>query len=247
MRRVLGRWIVFGLPLIGAGGAIAVGLWKVGWPSAEFWNLHDHLIIWFIVAAALVPFVQTSISELGEKSRRKKLEREALIRSMLIPALVNVVRHCNAPWDLTGIQAFLLKGFWRRRHHERVAKVRLASSIESGVLWTRDKGVIGRCWARRASIIVDLSQPPFSDLGNVPKDQWETVPVNDRYGLSYSDYAAIGTKYGIVIAVPIMQDSGGYIGCVTLDLPPGRSLARQDEAVEFLATTAGLVCGLVRR
>jgi hypothetical protein len=244
MRKSLMRLVVLALPVIGAGGAVAVGLWKAGWPSQTFWR--DGFIVGCIIVSGLIPAAQASISELGERKRRKKLEHEDHVRSLLIPALVEAVKHHDAPWDLTGVQAFILTGWWWRRRHVRLAKVRLASSSESGVLWTKGKGVIGRCWETHASILIDLSQPPFSELSNVSQEEWDTVPKQDCFGLSYSDYKTLGSKYGIVVVVPIIRDGTNYMGCVTLDLPPGHGLAKADELMEFLATTADLVRRMVR-
>lgn len=247
MRQILMRFTVFTLPVVGSGGAISVGLWKIGWPSDQFWKAHDHLIFAFIIAAGIVPVLQTTISEFGEKRRRTRLEQADNVRSLLVPALVYAVRHCEAPWDLTGVQAFLLTGWWWRERHLRFAKVRLASAPESGVAWTKGKGVIGQCWEHRANILVDLAGPPFSDLLNVPKEEWDNIPAETAYGLSHGDYQALGAKYGIVAAVPIIGGNGKYLGCVTLDMPPGHVLANTNDAMEFLATTADLVRRLLGR
>src|SRR5262245_33092163 len=115
MRRLVRRLVLL-LPIFGTLSAIAVGLARQAWPSDEFWRARSGWILTAILVSAIVPLVQASISELGEKKRRKELEREAKVRGLLVAVLVYVVRHCNAPWDLTGIQAFLVAGWPWNRH-----------------------------------------------------------------------------------------------------------------------------------
>jgi hypothetical protein len=246
MGQRLQRYVVVFLPVAGAAAAILVGLARVKWPSEAFWSGKGTVIALAIIAAGVVPVVQTGISEYGEKKRRKELERKDDVRSLLVPSLVYAVRHCDAPWDLTGVQAFMVRGWWFRKHQVRVAKVRLASAPQSGVRWSEGKGVIGRCWETHASQIVQLDQPPFSELSEVQEPHWLEIDAGVRYGLSYADYRALGAKYGTIAAVPMINDSGGYLGCITLDMPPGQDLEDQDGALESLATTADLVRRLLR-
>src|SRR5262252_9334067 len=98
MRRLLRRLVLL-LPVLATLSAIAVGLARQGWPSDQFWQARSGWILAAILVSAIVPLMQASISELGEKKRRKELEREAKVRGLLAAVLVYVVRHCNAPWD----------------------------------------------------------------------------------------------------------------------------------------------------
>lgn len=234
------RTVVFALPVIGAFAAILVGISRVPYPDAEFWRLRGHWIVWALVVGGFIPAVQTTIAEYGERLRRKELEREEHLRALLVSALVYVVRHCSAPWDLTGVQVFLRTGWLWRERHARAAKIRLASAPEAGVNWTKGKGVIGRCWETGTSHVARLDAPPFSDLGNIPAYRWPTVDAAIRYGLSHAEYHALRGKYGTVIAVPVVT-GGTYRGCVTLDMPAGHRLIEEHRAVEILAATADLV------
>jgi hypothetical protein len=235
------RFLVFGLPFLGASAAVLIGLARIRWPSELFWRDKEPWVVYAILFSGVVPLAQSGIAELGEKKRRTELEREDTVRSLLVPSLVYVVRHCNAPWDLTGLQAFLVTGFLWRKRQVRIAKLRLASSPESGVVWKKGKGVIGRCWETRASLIENLDEAPFSNLATVSRENWSTVLPETCYGLTHADYQALGAKYGTVAVVPIMSSRGKYIGCVTLDMPPGERLNDAGKALESLATTAELV------
>jgi hypothetical protein len=247
MRRQLMRFIVYALPVLGGGAAIAQGLARANWPNAAFWTTRGHWILTAIVVAGLIPALQTGISELGERRRRKLLELEDNVRAFLATSLVVVSRECNAPWDQTGLQAFLVDGWLWRKRHVRLSKIRLSSIASSGVRWTRGKGVIGACWSSHSVQWAQLDEAPFSKLDEWTGDEWNSLEPADTYGLSFADYQALGRKYGAVAAVPIMGSNDTYIGCVTLDTPPGVRLESREIAIDSLSTTADLVRRFLRR
>src|SRR6185369_16655273 len=142
MRQRMMRSLVLGLPVVGAIAAIGIQLSRVPWPSAGFWGSHGSWVVGAIVSAGLIPVVQTSISEFGEKRRNKTLVRENRLRTVLASSLVVLVRDCGAPFDLTGVQVFLVTGLWWRVKQTRVAKIRLSPAPASGVSWSKGKGVI---------------------------------------------------------------------------------------------------------
>lgn len=240
MRRRFMRWAVLAVPLANCAAAIAIGLSRINWPSAAFWSGRQGTIIGAIAVAAVAPLVQTAFSELGEKRRRKELEREAHIRTLLVPSLIVAVRDCKAPWESTGIQAFLVTGWLWRKRHVRVAKLRMASIPSSGVSWKQGKGVIGLCWQTRTAQWEQLDGA-FAKLGDVGPDRWLSLDTRRTYGLSFTEYQALGTKYGTVAAVPIIDSGDKYIGCVTLDTPAGVKLEHKARGLESLAVTADLV------
>jgi hypothetical protein len=240
MRQRLMRFAVLILPLVGATAAAAIHFGRVGWPTPQFWMMRQSWVIWSIVVAGVVPVVQTAISELGARRRAKALEREDNVRSLLTTSLVLIAREPGAPWDEIGVQAFLVTGWLWRKRQSRIAKVRLSSIASSGVTWTKDKGVIGRCWETRTNQWAQLEDPPFSELATTPEATWNQLRSSATYGLSYADYRALGQKYGTVAAVPIMAGDK-YIGCITLDTPAGVRLERSEIALQSLAATAEAV------
>lgn len=240
MRRLLLKWFGRVLPWLGAASAASIHFSRIQWPSKGVWERFPNLILWAIVTSAIVPLVQGAISEFVERRRGAELERENHIRALLVSSLVVLVRDCSAPWDQTGVQAFLVTGaFWWKRQ-VRVAKVRLAPAPSSGVKWTRNKGVIGRCWSLNAPLLTKLDQPPYSDLLAIQPEQWETVSEEHSYGLSFAEYRSLNGRYGTICAVPIVFENK-YLGCVTFDTPPGITITNEGRAIESLAATAELV------
>jgi hypothetical protein len=220
---------------------IVMGAARLDWPTG-FWTDRTLWIFIALVLTAIVPIVQVVVSERGEKARRLAMEREQKIETFLVASLVYAVRHAGADWVTTGIQAFVIKGWWRWRRHVRVAKVRLGAIPSSGIVWTEGKGVIGKCWETRTPQFENL-HARFAPYQAFEKAEWDALPSADRFGLTYVDFQRLGHKYGVVAAVPIVDRRERYVGCVTADTPHEQAQAGLDrEAVlDSLASTAQLV------
>ena len=193
----------------------------------------------------MVPVVQLGRSELGHAFARKQIERERQVEAVLASSLVYMVRHANAEWDKTGLQVFCVRRkrwkFWIE-YQVRLAKVRLVPMASSGVSWVKGKGLIGRCWETRKPHFVDLDAH-FAAHANVKQWDWDLLSSETRYGLTFEDFQRLRGKYGFVAAVPIIARNDKYLGCVTVDMPPGAAarLTDREAVLESLATAAGLV------
>ena len=189
------------------------------------------------------PLLQAGIVELGERRRRKRLELEQKIRTFLVASLVYCARQGGVDWEKTGIQAFIVCGFWKWQRQERLAKVRLGAIPSSGIRWKKSKGMIGRCWETRGVQYADLDVH-FAPYATFTRSQWEMLSTETRYGLTFDDYQTLKGKYGVVAAVPIVNKQDKYIGCITADTPPltpGVVPPVRAQVLGSLATTAGLV------
>jgi hypothetical protein len=65
----------------------------------------------------------------------------------------------------------------------------------------------------------------YADLGRPTQDEWRRLPDDIRLGLSFEEYLNVRDKYAVVVATPIIDDSGSrsrVVGCVALDGPAGR-------------------------
>jgi hypothetical protein len=243
MRQKLLRALILALPLINGVAVLAIGIARQNWPNGPSWHWTDHerLLIGALCVTAGIPLIQTLISERGERARRKELELADDLRALLVPTFLVLARDCDAPWDTTAVQVFGLTGFSSRRRHKRLAKIRIAPIAASGVFWSKGKGVIGRCWETKTSQWVELD---FNDIAVSTEEEWQRLPNEKTFGLSWSDFKALGHKYGTVAAVPIMKATDGsdnYIGCVSLDTPKGVTLKNRDKALESLAASADVI------
>ena len=133
----------------------------------------------------------------------------------------------------------------RRLHRVRASRRPVTSSIR----WQPGKGVIGSCVAQGEVVAVDLTQM-YRDLGDPSAGEWATVPDDVRLGLSYEEYQDARDKYAVVVASPVIDDSGTsaqVVGCVALDGPEGRFAdLTTDEVLGLLNSAAQGLLTLVR-
>jgi hypothetical protein len=196
-----------------------------------------------IAVTIVVPFAQAGLVEYGERGRRKRSEREQDIQTFLSGALVNLANQAHADWEKTGVQAFQVRGWWKQRQ-VRVARVRLAAVASSGIQWGKGKGVIGQCWATRQPQYEDLGErfAPFSEFGRL---QWEALPLETRFGLSFDEFQTVKGKYGIIAAVPIVNSRDKYVGCVTADMPTGVAAPLREQLLKQLTLAAASISRVI--
>lgn len=243
--RAVSRLIAL-IAVLNSAAVFVLGTSRQNWPPG-FWAQRAEWIVAALAVTAVVPLLQYTISNRGERARRQALEREQKIEVFLAACLVYVVRHAGADFEHTGIQAFVVRGRLHRRQ-VRLAKVRLGAVPTSGIVWYPDKGVVGRCWSARAAQYEDL-ETHFARYRDCTRSEWEPLPAAARFGLTYDDFQRLKDKYRIVAAAPIIDRQDRYVGCVTADMPPddgARSVARA-AILASLATTAQLVSEALER
>ena len=103
---------------------------------------------------------------------------------------------------------------------QSVERWRVASDPSpSGIAWTREKGIVGKCWRDKVIVGLDCREKYGSLLG-CAQHQWEVeVPDGIRLGLTHAEFCRIGGKYNAVIVAPILLPNGEFIGCLTVDTP----------------------------
>jgi hypothetical protein len=234
----LARILTIIVALLSAIGVSAINGFRLDWPLG-FWTQHQNWLIAAFVITAFAPIAQVFFVEIGERLRRKAVERERKIERFLSAALIQAVNH-GADWQNTGIQVFLLRGWKWRKRHVRAAKVRIGAIPSSGVKWTKGKGIIGKCWETRMAASADLGSH-FAPFLHSSKPRWEALSSDTRYGLSFEDFQRLGAKYGWVAAVPIIDGNDKYLGCVSVDTPPQAQLVNETEVLKSLTLTASVV------
>jgi hypothetical protein len=231
--------LIWLIAVVNGFAAGVVGATRFDWPHG-FWSNHGGWAVVAFVLTPILPFVIAGVNELGERRRRRALEREDNVRTCLVSSLVYLVRQCQADWEQTGVQLFAVRHKRWRQQHVRIAKVRLSSLASSGVVWTKGKGVIGRCWATRQAQFLPVEEY-FAKYENLAADAWNELPADARYGLTHDDFQRLRGKYGVIAAVPIIDRKDRYIGCVTLDTPPESAILPHGEVFRSLAGTAEIV------
>jgi hypothetical protein len=233
-------WIV---AVINTAAAIILAAVRYNSPSGSFWTLHPYWVLAAVVTTLSVPLAHAAVIEMGERGRRKVLERQDQVEAFLTASLIDLERHAGADLKTTGVQAFVVRGFWKWERQVRLAKVRLAPTASSAIRWTKDKGIIGRCWVSHAPQFEDL-ETYFAPYRNYDQPAWNRLTPALRYGLSYEDFQRLNGKYGIVASVPIVNSKDKYIGCIAADTPPRAGTPPtliKAEVLNTLSQTARLV------
>jgi hypothetical protein len=208
-----------------------------------------------VVTSAALAAITTIGSAWGEWRGRRLAERRELASISLEAAawaIVDQVGHGLDYRDL-GVAAYRVGRHWWwpfRPLLFRVERVRPSRRpVASHVSWRPGKGVIGACVARGEVVAVDVAQM-YRDLGSPTEQEWETVPAEIRQGLSYEEYLDVRDKYAVVVAAPIIDDTGpsaSVVGCIALDGPEGRFAELQsDEVLGLLNFTASTLLHQVR-
>jgi hypothetical protein len=223
--------------------------------GARVLHISLRVVVASVITSAALAAITTIGSAWGEWRGRRLAERRELAAISLEAAawaIVDQVGHGLDYRDL-GVAAYRVGHRWWwpfRPLLVRVERVRPSRRpVASHVSWRPGKGVIGACVARGEVVAVDVAQM-YRDLGSPTEEEWETVPAEIRQGLSYAEYLDVRDKYGVVIAAPIIDDTGqssSVVGCIALDGPDGRFAELQsDEVLGLLNSTASTLLHQVR-
>jgi len=200
-----------------------------------------------IVTSAALAAVSTIGSAWGEWRSRRAGRRREVVEILLESAAWAVVDQVGPPLDYRdlGIAAYRTeRSRWRpwRNQLRRVHRVRASRRpVSSDVEWRPGKGVIGTCVSRGEVVAVDMARL-YAELGEPSAAEWAQVPEDTRLGLSYAEYLDLRDKYAVVVATPIIDDTGPrsrVIGCVALDGPEGRLHQLATDEVLGLLNFAG--------
>jgi hypothetical protein len=198
--------------------------------GADAVEVSTRLLVACIVTSATLAAVATIGSAWREWRERRLGQRRELAEITLTTTIWAVVDQVDPPLDYRdlGIAAYALQRVWWwpwRGRLRRVHRVRASRRpVSSDVAWAPGKGVIGACVVRGEVVAVDLAQM-YADLGEPTADEWLRVPDDIRLGLGYAEYLNLRDKYAVVVATPIIVDTGPrsrVLGCVALDAPAGR-------------------------
>jgi len=210
-------WLVAAANFVAAVGLKAI---HESQPSKEFWASLPGWLPWVcFLVTILVPTTQPLLVEVGERRMRTRLQRADDVRQFLAAGFLKIVEDTGLDWKRIGVHVFLVKGFYKWKSQQRIAKIKLANSVPSGVTWTRGKGVIGLCWETHRPVTHDLRS--LEQHEGISESDWDALPAGvEKFGMSHADFLRTRGSYGIVSAVPILLDGENkYIGCVSFDTP----------------------------
>ncbi len=236
------RWFVLSIAILASAAALAMHFAKIEWPDKLFWAEHTRVLLTCALISATAPWLQSFAVENNEKKRRKALELEKSIKEFLTAALVDISRAMATDCTKAGLHAFLVKRPfpWTEEVQVRIARVKLSfNPPPSGITWTKGKGVIGRCWTLRGNHVRNL-EGWFAPHLAVTEQQWNGLPADTTYGLSFVEFTRTKEHFGTVAAVPILAGggTGKYKGCVSFDLPAGGPTLNEGDLTDRLRVCA---------
>jgi hypothetical protein len=206
--------------------AIAAATWLQidGDPVVPVWLLVSIAIV--VGAAGPADSVSRTMTQWrGYDSVDTTLKIEDPVKALLVSLNAAPI---SIPWIEIGLTVFLVRKSLLHPlsgTQQRVTRLRMKSYPRpTAVVWTKNKGLLGRCWRERHDVHQDVSAyfeplshhlPPGED---VTKAQWKAWPKDKRMKLSFNDYLAL-RHFGYSHASPIMKD-GRYRGCLVVQASP---------------------------
>lgn len=204
---------------------------------AKFW---DDRRAWFVIAVVMLA-LSGARTLLRDFTGQRSLAEERRVQDALKTAYVQIVELSGIDYRDVGLHAFLVRRYRVRPWRQRLVRVghwRLRSTPPvTGIRWTSGKGLIGRCWELRQNVGANLAEE--WGLEELTEAEWENLEVDSRYGFSYDEYLRV-QAYGAVVAAPILDDAGRFIGCVSADAPGETYDLMWDEGVFEALHDAGL-------
>ncbi len=231
----------YGDRVVLAGASVALALESIDRPR-EFW--HDHgYIVGVAIAALAVVGVLTPFDRLNR--RRLKTEREQAWQGAL-DALDEIERDTSIPIKNLTVHVWLPRRTLRaglKKELVRPLTLRVGYHRANRVVrFVERKGAVGWCWAKNDEVVRSHLSVDFA--GVTTASDWASLVAargeEFTMGLSFEDFERTRHLQGVV-AVPIRNGTGGFIGCVSADVEgaPGGDLAQGTAALRKLAQKLG--------
>ena len=220
----------------------------LGAHQAKFWTAPDWVIWLCIGVLAIQTFLPLARAGL-RRMRGEVTTKFANHTKTTLGAVVLELAKLKIEIDELGVSAFIVHRKMRKPWEpllRRVARQRLVSAPgPSRILWTKGKGVIGRCWVEE-NVVVKDTQVVHRPYLEATQAEWEAAPYETRMGLSYDEFQRIKGKYAVCVAVPIMTETSGEVsfrGCIAADIRWGgyTEPLMTTEAVDVLMDAAATV------
>ena len=217
VRRPSRRWLRILVVLSASVTAFLAGLIQ-----AKLWHAEADLASRVLVTA-LASALALSLWDLFHETQRKRRSeriRDAVAATRAV--LLSVHVETKVPASDIGVSIFVVKGRLLPRlsrvHSERL----LGVPAPSHIVWTKGKGVIGKCWA------FGDTRDTHVDLRDLAKQFARRAPDSSEFativasgldlGLSHLEFSQMINKYGEVFAVCIKDAVGRPVGVLAADI-----------------------------
>ena len=159
-------------------------------------------------------------------SRGRASDNALQIDKTLVSVLVTVSKEVEVDVDVPGCNVWsIYQPRGRAAALYRAGGRRLSEYPQrSQVTWTKGKGLIGRCWEEGEPQFRDWTtlQRQHPATQEVTERAWKKMGQPARWGFERQEYLRSIHKYQQILAVPIKDEHGRVLGCVSLDIPVDR-------------------------
>lgn len=205
--------------VLAAGGTAGTAAQQAGkWSGSPSW------VLWSCIAVPGAVAITEQVRLIrAERKAIPSAKRQEAVERALVGALLEIsdVTDYNK-WGI-GVTAWVVRrhGLWRTPRLERLARRRFTDRPPpSKITWTKGKGIIGLCWELEAEVHRDLRKAceKYPD-GNITPERFDATGGDLRQGMSLEEFRTMIGRYGEVLAVPMKDKNGVFLGCVAVDVP----------------------------
>lgn len=191
------------------------------WPDEETWQPWTAWFVGLLVAALFVPlFALLKYFDANQEKRDKQAAQETVQQRELDADMARLCQEIAAALarvcqglslDKVAVQVWLCNeksGAFDRRWQFFLPFDRVAS----GIVWRKGLGVAGTAWALNRDLAVQVTA-----LKQLAQAEFEQLPVDDRYGMSYDQFQS--SAYTGIIAVRLYDHKAGdtLLGMLVID------------------------------
>ncbi len=207
---------------------------------------------WALTISGGIIFVESLLQIIREARGKADEKRRADATKAVLGCLRLIAPRAGI--DIASIGASV---FFKQRDDKKLARefrYRLTDTPQaSEVAWVAGKGTVGRAWDQRRQLHANLK--PISERWGpeITEAAFKGMKGETRAGFTYGEFRGIVGKYAEVLATPIVNSDGTYVGILSIDVPmttTSTSLGtclNNNEIKEFASNCAALLADVYRR
>lgn len=227
------------------------GISGMVWQAVEreiFAFSESTVIFWFVLSniSAFIVGIWNLVTSLRLNNR---IKTEDDVRKTLINISFDIQLETKLPMEEVGMSVWAVYSPWWRKLLrkpavlERKMRHRLSPfPTATDMVWNNHKGVIGECWTKNEVIFQSWfsEQEKLSGKKTLSNSQWKKR-VQKNWGFGQDEYLTMVRKYCFVMAFPITDEAGTFLGCLSIDFPSPHDIAEDTAKFDFSDETNSII------